>query len=81
MITPKHIMLTGQFITMVSIDLVIQKFGTQVEQNLPFVNLWQLISTERCDITAQDIPELMKSYGVEKLVDYTRYFGEPSQEH
>jgi len=56
------------FLTIVAKDAVIRTHG-HAAQNWPPANLWALISTVKSSIKDEQIPQLMASYKIEKLID------------
>ena len=69
----------GRFLTLIARDRLVDRFGAGT-RDWPEHNWWQLVSTERLNITKEELPGLMIQYKVATLVDYERYFGAIPQE-
>ena len=63
-----EIMDKNHFLTIVAKDAVIRTHG-RAAHHWPPVNFWAMISTVKSGITDEQIPKLMSSYNIEKLID------------
>lgn len=54
------------FLTLVAKDVVVRTHGVPTKE-WPPANLWAMISTVKCSIKEEQIPQLMHSYNVEQL--------------
>lgn len=63
-----EIMDKDHFLTIVSKDAVVRTHGRACS-SWPPENFWAMISTVKSNITDDQIPQLMASYNVDRLID------------